>query len=302
MAVNKPIELTVDGLPKAIYLEPVTLANTTTGTKSDPVELNIGQVGQTGGFFGFGASKTVSGAGVLTYTFDAATVEKLFGESGDMWQSMFNHFLLTQLNCKTLRFPTMMGKFLRPRIRGGTGGGDNPNETNTAKPFPVTYKYLDENGTEIPNSAQTVDVPADGTIDFSPLKPPAGYTFDPTLTKVDVGSSAVADSLQSIISGAKDFDSLNSSLATLAHPSQFIDYGSNELTITYQGKKIDTTHMVSFKLVDQDGNPVKNTNNVSTFQVAKYPYSTGTTITTSGLNFNVPGYTMRLMMRLRSIL
>ncbi|WP_056989699.1 KxYKxGKxW signal peptide domain-containing protein [Lacticaseibacillus camelliae] len=119
LAVNKPIELTVDGLPKAIYLEPVTLANTTTGTKSDPVELNIGQVGQTGGFFGFGASKTVSGAGVLTYTFDAATVEKLFGESGGHVAVYVQPLSPNATELQDIEISNDDGEILTPPDKGG---------------------------------------------------------------------------------------------------------------------------------------------------------------------------------------
>ncbi|WP_407895503.1 MucBP domain-containing protein [Lacticaseibacillus sp. N501-2] len=174
-------------------------------------------------------------------------------------------------------------------------GTDDPGDTTpTTDGFPVTYKYLDENGTEIPNSAKTAHVAKDGEIDFNPLDPPSGYTFDPAKTTLDVGS-VIANEIQSSFSDAKDFDSLNSSMKTmgLTNPNQYTDYGSDELTITYKGKKTDAGHHVSIHLVDADGNPVKNTNGVSTIEAGKYLYSPGAGIDTSGYNYKVDGYTMR---------
>ncbi|WP_390410581.1 KxYKxGKxW signal peptide domain-containing protein [Lacticaseibacillus jixiensis] len=177
---------------------------------------------------------------------------------------------------------------------GTSTGTDDPGDTTpTTDGFPVTYKYLDENGTEIPNSAQTTTVAKDGDIDFNPLNPPSGYTFDPAQTIIDVNST-VFDAIKSTFSDAKDFASLDKSLAgLLSKPSQYIDYGNEELTITYKGTKVATTHKVTISLVDANGDPVKNTDGVSTIAVGRNPLSTGTTVTTSGYNYKVTGYTMR---------
>ncbi|WP_461215778.1 MucBP domain-containing protein, partial [Lacticaseibacillus sp. GG6-2] len=144
-------------------------------------------------------------------------------------------------------------------INEGNSTPDEPDTTPTTDGFPVTYKYLDENGTEIPNSAKTAHVAKDGEIDFNPLDPPSGYTFDPAKTTLDVGS-VIANEIQSSFSGAKDFDSLNSSLKNigLTNPNQYTDYGSDELTITYKGAKVEQKkYQAWLEFVDEDGNVIQ---------------------------------------------
>ncbi|MFD1393828.1 MucBP domain-containing protein, partial [Lacticaseibacillus jixianensis] len=172
---------------------------------------------------------------------------------------------------------------------GTSTGTDDPGDTTpTTDGFPVTYKYLDENGTEISGSAKTAYVAKDGEIDFNPLDPPSGYTFDPAKTTLDVGS-VIANEIQSSFSGAKDFASLNSSMKTmgLTNPNQYTDYGSDELTITYKGTKAAQTEYVAWvKYVDEAGNTL-----LPDYRLGAH--AAGITIKTGGVPVTVKGYKLK---------
>ncbi|WP_238475780.1 MucBP domain-containing protein, partial [Lacticaseibacillus baoqingensis] len=173
---------------------------------------------------------------------------------------------------------------------------DTPTDTPDTTGFPVTYKYVDENGQEIPNSAQSTKVPEGSKIDFNPLDPPSGYTFDPAKTTLDVGS-AIAGEIQNIVSGVKDFASLNTTLGNmqLTDPSQYADYGSDELTITYKGTKdaVKVAHPATVIFADKDGNPLLNAKG-DKLRVDQ-PLGThteGTSVPTDGFSHEIEGYTM----------
>ncbi|WP_203632401.1 KxYKxGKxW signal peptide domain-containing protein [Lacticaseibacillus suibinensis] len=244
IAVDQPVSVTVDGLPKEVYLERVTLVNTTTGAESDPVQLDFGDRSETGGvpLLGWFSSTTVAGAGGFKYTFPADIVEQLFGESGGYVGIYVQPLSPNPTLLKDIQISNDDGVVLNPGDTGSTGStgdtGDTGDTAPVAETFTVNYKYLDDDGNEIPDSAQSIDLPLDGNIDFTPLSAPANYEFSPAKTTTNLDSTTQSV-LQSTFAKATNFADLTTSLADLGldSPNEFKDHGISELTITYQGKK-----------------------------------------------------------------
>lgn len=251
---------------------------------------------------------------------------------------------------------------------GDTGDTGDTGETTTppiTDGFPVTYKYIDENGQEIPDSTKTIQIAKDGTIDYTPQDAPAGYEFDPAKTQVTMPPDAKPESVaaaKTMLQTSKTFAGVTNTMSMygLDSAANFIEFGSDGVTITYQGKKTQgepvtvnfinaadpskpikqavtltgtigdavdfssinksihdwtltedgtttpinftdkaqtvdlkytqNTHKLFLNLVDNQGNPVKNKDGVSTIRVGTKTYTAGTGVSTKGYNYTVPGY------------
>ncbi|MFD1441762.1 MucBP domain-containing protein, partial [Lacticaseibacillus hegangensis] len=165
---------------------------------------------------------------------------------------------------------------------------DTPTDTPAEANFPVTYKYVDGNGNEIANSQQQKKLTSAESIDFSPLNPPAGYTFDPKKTEVDI-TSAFDDQIKSDISSATDFAGLSSALAKLGIAKVSALEGSNthQVTITYHGTKTEVKKYTAKVIyVDQaDGHEIRDAAPLGS-QPAGQP------VVTTKIPKTVEGYTM----------
>ncbi|WP_203664822.1 MucBP domain-containing protein, partial [Lacticaseibacillus sp. 53-4] len=234
------------------------------------------------------ATKNTDNSVSVTFTLSADQVKSAFADHGG--------YLYVKIPGKMSSLK--ITDLLVPAEDGSIGTGtkvevvDTPTDTPTDTPaeanFPITYKYVDESGKEIANSQQQKKLTSEESIDFSPLNPPAGYTFDPKKTEVDI-TSAFDDQIKSDISSATDFAGLNSALAKLGITKVSALEGSNthQVTITYHGTKTEEKKYTAKVIyVDQaDGHEIRDA-----APLGSQPAGQG--VRTTGIPKTVEGYTM----------